>query len=102
MMRAGGSAGLRWGRRPQPPHGHRGQGPGHWDDPGGDGRLFQHQPNYDYGISLRKAEEAWEYDYQSLFCETLRDRCGDLVRRYCSTCPFALVSNANNQLQASE
>jgi hypothetical protein len=70
--------------------------------------LFQHQPNYDYDLSLTKAEdltkaeEAWNYDYQPWSCETLQDRCGGIVRKYCKTCPYAqgVEEEANNQAEA--
>jgi len=49
-------------------------------------KLFQNQMDYNYEISLKKAQEAWTYDYYSWSCDTLRDRCGSLVERYCEGC----------------
>lgn len=68
--------------------------------------LFQNQPNYNRDISINKASEAWDYDYQPWTCETLQDRCGEIVKRYCGTCPLASGSGvgqmwANDSNQAS-
>jgi hypothetical protein len=58
-------------------------------------RLFKHQPDYDFDISLAKVQEVWTYDYYSWSCDTLREKCGDLVERYCSACPLALKNFAS-------
>jgi hypothetical protein len=51
-------------------------------------QLFQNQSDYDHDISLNKVQETWSYAYNPWSCETLRDKCGSLVKRYCSTCTF--------------
>jgi hypothetical protein len=49
-------------------------------------KLFQNQKDYNYDISLKKSEEVWTYDYSPWSCDTLRDKCGSLVKRYCEEC----------------
>ena len=51
--------------------------------------LFRGQKDFDPDFTRQKIGEIWSRDYSPMSCETLRDRCGDLVGRYCSTCPFA-------------
>lgn len=51
-------------------------------------QLFQHQEDYDYEYSLNKALETWSYNYSPWSCSTLKDKCGSIVSRYCSSCPF--------------
>jgi len=51
--------------------------------------LFKDQPDFDYDLSLKKCREPAEYGYSPWSCEKLRDSCGELVTRWCGSCPFA-------------
>jgi len=51
-------------------------------------QLFQSQKDYDHDFSLNKVLETWSYAYSPWSCETLRDKCGKLVKTYCQSCPF--------------
>jgi hypothetical protein len=51
-------------------------------------QLFQHQEDYDFEFSLNKVRETWTYDYSPWSCPALKDKCGSIVSRYCSSCPF--------------
>lgn len=51
-------------------------------------QLFQHQADYDYEYSLNKALETREYNYSPWSCLALKDKCGSIVSRYCSSCLF--------------
>jgi len=51
-------------------------------------QLFQSQKDYDHDFSLSKVLETWSYAYSPMSCETLRDKCGKLVKTYCQSCPF--------------
>lgn len=51
-------------------------------------QLFQHQKDYDHDFSLNKVLETWSYAYSPWSCSTLRDKCGNLVKAYCQSCPF--------------
>jgi hypothetical protein len=62
--------------------------------------LFQDQANYNYEISLSKAEEAWSYD-NPWSCETLQDKCGQIVKKYCSTCPYGRPFGGNSNHAAA-
>ena len=53
------------------------------------GALFSDQPDYDPEVSRSKAEEIGARGYSPWSCEKLRDSCGDMVTRWCPTCPFA-------------
>lgn len=55
-------------------------------------QLFQSQEDYDHDISLNKVLETWSYAYSTWSCETLRDKCGKLIKGYCSSCPFNHVT----------
>jgi len=57
--------------------------------------LFEHQADFDYEFSLKKARETEKYDYAPWSCQTLRDKCGDLVAIYCSTCKFGTKAGAS-------
>ena len=49
-------------------------------------KMFQNQSDYSYDVSLKKSQEAWDYNYSPWSCETLIDKCGSLVERYCEGC----------------
>jgi hypothetical protein len=51
-------------------------------------QLFQHQEDYDFEYSLNKVRETWTYNYSPWSCSVLKDKCGSIVSRYCSSCPF--------------
>ena len=51
--------------------------------------LFKDQQDFDYEYSLKKCREPAKYGYSPWSCETLRAKCGNLVTRWCPTCPFA-------------
>lgn len=51
-------------------------------------QLFKHQMDYDHEFSLNKVLETWSYNYSAWSCETLRDKCGSLVKKYCPSCPY--------------
>jgi hypothetical protein len=51
-------------------------------------KLFQSQKDYDYNFSLNKVQETWGYNYSPWSCESLRDKCGNLIKGYCRSCPF--------------
>jgi len=55
-------------------------------------QLFQSQEDYDHDISLNKVLETWSYAYSPWSCEALRDKCGKLIKGYCSSCPFNHVT----------
>jgi hypothetical protein len=50
--------------------------------------LFQHQADYNPDVSYGKVVEIRGYDYQPWSCDTLRDKCGNLVTNYCGICPM--------------
>jgi len=60
-------------------------------------RLFQNQKDYDHKFSLDKVQETWNYSYSPWPCETLRDRCGQLVTSYCPSCPFNQVNGVKGE-----
>lgn len=51
--------------------------------------LFSGLPGFDRELSLEKAEEIGGRGYSPWSCEKLRDSCGEVVTRWCSSCPFA-------------
>jgi len=51
-------------------------------------KLFQHQADYSHDVSYDKVVEIRGYDYQPWSCETLRDKCGNLIMNYCRTFPM--------------
>ena len=51
-------------------------------------KLFQSQKDYDHDFSLNKVQETWGYNYSPWSCESLRDKCGNLIKGYCRSCPF--------------
>ena len=55
-------------------------------------QLFQSQEDYDHDFSLNKVLETWGYNYFPWSCDSLRDKCGKLVRGYCPSCPFNRVT----------
>ncbi len=63
-------------------------------------QLFKHQRDYSYNFSLAKVRETWSYDYFPWSCVTLRDRCGSLVKGYCSTCPCHYAYRAPSSVEA--
>ena len=50
--------------------------------------LFQNQKDYDHDLSQNKVLETWSYNYSPWSCYTLRDKCGNLIKGYCRSCPF--------------
>ena len=51
-------------------------------------RLFTNQGDYDFEYSLKKVKRVGAGEYQYPWsCETLRDKCGGLVSKYCRVCP---------------
>jgi hypothetical protein len=63
-------------------------------------RLFKHQRDYSYDFSLAKVQETWRYDYSPWSCRTLKDKCGSLVKGYCSTCPCHYAYGAPSSVEA--
>jgi DNA primase large subunit len=55
-------------------------------------QLFQSQKDYDYDFSVNKVQETWSYNYSPWSCDALRDKCGKLIKGYCSSCPFNHVT----------
>lgn len=49
-------------------------------------QLFQNQDNYDFDISYSKVAETRKYNYLPWSCDTLRDKCGEMVGAYCVGC----------------
>jgi len=60
-------------------------------------RLFENQDDFNYGISLEHAKKTYEYGYRPYSCDKLRNKCGDIVREYCKTCPFRKRQGASSE-----
>ena len=54
--------------------------------------LFSGLPGFNRELSLAKAEEIAGRGYSPWSCETLRDSCGEIVARWCPTCPFVAAA----------
>ena len=50
--------------------------------------IFRTQPDFSEEITRGKIREIAARDYHPHSCETLRDKCGSLVRVYCAGCRF--------------
>jgi hypothetical protein len=48
--------------------------------------MFKDQRDFDFEYSLKKIKETWEYGYKPYSCETLRDKCSEIVKPYCGNC----------------
>lgn len=57
-------------------------------------QLFLHQDNYDRDLTYSKVAEIRAYDYLPWSCDTLRDKCGNLMGDYCEVCPINAPSRS--------
>ena len=48
--------------------------------------MFKDQRDFDFEYSLKKIKETWGYGYKPYSCETLRDKCCEIVKPYCGNC----------------
>lgn len=61
-------------------------------------RLFAKQDDFDYDISLYNVKKTYKYGYRSPYsCDKLRSECGDIVKKYCVTCPFRKRQYASSE-----
>lgn len=54
--------------------------------------LFSGLPGFKRELSLAKAEEIAGRGYSPWSCEKLRDSCGEIVARWCPSCPFVAAA----------
>lgn len=66
--------------------------------------LFKDQNDFDPKYTRSKIREIWNRDYSPMSCETLRDKCGELVTRSCPFCPLGVRQSSGmvvNEISAS-